>query len=218
MPESASFSVRPKPNYRRRRTFTVLVLLAVAVIVVALLSRGGGGTKKGEPGTPTMAFASTVTNVPQQKAPDAGTATANGDAVVKMFNDYYQVGFVDPHKWGDGTFKDLQALFVKEANTSFTGDINSLTIGEARTELKRVDPQPSTLTVTVYYDAAAKPTFAVAAATFVATGTLKQAGPALIIQQKATYYLQKFGDAWTIISYDAHQTQQTPTPSPSPSS
>jgi hypothetical protein len=210
--------MRNKPNYRRRRTLSVLVLLVAAVVVVALLSRGGSdkpGSKENP--VPTLAFVSKINSVAQGKAPDAATKQTNGDAVVKMVTDYYQAAFVDPRKWGDGTFGDLSALFTKAAQPAFASNITALTIGEARTELKRVDPTVATLTVTVYYDAKSQATLAVAAAAFNARGTLKASGPAVTIVQKATFYMQKQGDSWVITDFDAEQHQDTPTPSPSPS-
>ncbi len=215
MPTSPSFSVRPRPNYRRRRTITLLVLLVIVVIVAALLSRSDDGGK--EAATPQLAFTMTGSHVSQSKAPDEGTKRAQLDAIQMMFTTFYQEAFVDPEKWGDGTFEDLKGMFAEEAQASFTKDIPSLTIGQGRIDLKRVDPRTADLAITVYYDGKSQPTFAVAAATFVARGTLKQAGPAVTIRQTATFYLQKSGDAWTITAYDADQTQTTPTPSPTAS-
>lgn len=215
MPTSPSFSVRPRPNYRRRRTIALLVLLGIVVIVVALLSRSGGGP--GESPTPTLAFATTVSHVSQGKAADTGAQQTQSQAIEKMFNDYYQEAFVDPEKWGDGRFEDLKGLFAEDAQASFTKDIQSLTIGQGRVDLKRVDPGASDLVITIYWDAKSQPTFAVAAATFNARGTLKKTGPAVTIAQNATYFLQKTGDEWKITAYDADETQNTPTPSPTPS-
>ncbi|MFY9585850.1 MAG: hypothetical protein WAT66_00185 [Actinomycetota bacterium] len=206
--------MRPRPNYRRRRTITLFALLVIVVIVVALLSRSG--TEKESP-TPTLAFTTKVAAVNQGKAADAGEQEAQGQAIEKMFNDYYQEAFVDPEKWGDGRFEDLKALFAEDAQASFTKDIQSLTIGQGRIDFKRVEPSASDLVITIYYDAKSQPTFAVAAATFNARGTLKKTGPAVTIKQKATFYLQKSGDKWVITAYDADQSQNTPTPSPSPS-
>lgn len=219
MPSGPSFSNR-RPNYRRRRTFAVLGLLGVAVIVVVLLTRGGGPLGKKEPPIPTLQFVATAKHVPQSAAPAGGVQQAEADALTTMFNDYYQTAFVDPGKWGDGTFGDLAGLFTDDAKASFTKDIASLTIGEARTELKRVDLNKSLLGLTIYYDGKSKPTLAVAAVLFDARGTLKRTGPPLMIHQTASYYLQKMGDAWKITAYDANETQETPTPSPtaSPSS
>jgi hypothetical protein len=190
------------------------VLLGVAVIVVALLSRSGG--EKESP-TPTLAFATKLAVVNQGKAPDAGATQTESQAIEKMFNDYYQEAFVDPEKWGDGKFEDLKDLFAEDAQASFTRDIQSLTIGQGRLDFKRVEPTASDLVITIYYDAKSAPAFAVAAATFNAKATLKKAGPAVTIRQKATFYLQRSGEKWVITAYDADQTQNTPTPSPSPS-
>jgi ketosteroid isomerase-like protein len=209
--------MRNKPNYRRRRTVSVLVLLIAVVVVVALLSRGGGGPGSKENPVPTLAFVSKINTVAQSKAPDAAAKQANGDAVVKMVTDFYQEAFVDPRKWGDGQFANLRELFAKDAQPSFAKNVAALTIGLARTQLKRVDPTAATLTVTVYYDTKSKATLAVAAASFNARGTLKDSGPAVTIKQKATFYMQKQGDSWIITDFDAEQTQDTPTPTPSPS-
>lgn len=215
MPESASFSVRKKPNYRRRRTLIVLLLLVAAVVVLLVLPRGDGGPGKPKV-TPVVAFSTKIQGVGQAKTPDEGAKQASGNAIAKMFTDYYQQAFVDPEKWGDGTFENLKELFVPAVQASFTRDLPSLTIGQARTELSFVVPRAANMTVTVYFDRAGRPALAVAATTFSGRGTLKTTGPPLLINQKATFYLQKQGDLWRITSYDADQTQETP-PSPTPS-
>lgn len=193
-----------------------LVLLTVAVLVAVLLSRGGPAKKK-EPGTPKLTFTATLKDVAQGNAPDPGKSSGESEAIVKMFTDFYQTAFVDPKKWGDGKFEDLVKLFAKEVQEQATKDLLALTIGEARTELKRVDPSASTLNVTVYYDKDVNPQFAVATANFAARGTLRKSGPPLNIAQSATFYLHKEGDAWSITAYDTNQSQEQPTPSPSPS-
>ena len=215
MPESASFSMRSKPNFRRRRTVLVLVLIVVGVVIAVLVSRGGGGHTAGGIPIPTFHFTATTRQVTQGRRPGPGAAQGEASGIVKMFDDFYQEAFVDPTKWGDGQFPDLRAMFSREAQASFAKDLPSLTIGEARTELQRVDPAPSALVVTVYFDAPGRPAFAVAAATFNASGTPNQKGPKLLIAQKATFYMQKVGSAWTITAYDASQSQGTPSPSPS---
>jgi len=211
--------MRKKPNYRRRRTFTALVLLVVAVIVVALLSRSTGGPgSKGNP-VPQLAFVAKVDSVSQASSPPSATRQAEAQSLQKMFTDFYEEAFVDPRKWGNGQFDDLKSMFAQSAQTSFTRDLTSLTIGQARTQLKRVDPKVANMVVTVYFDAKQKPTYAVVAATFSAVGTLKSSGPRVTIRQKATFYLTKSGGTWTITAYDADQTQDTPaSPSPTPSS
>jgi hypothetical protein len=137
-----------------------------------------------------------------------------------MFSEYYQEAFDDPEAWGDGTFEDLAGLCVDEAEASFEMELPALTIGAARTELKRVDLGPRSFIVSVYWDSKQKPTFAVASVQFEGRGTLKSSGPPLTIKQAATYYLQKLGSSWKITAYDTSETQTTPTPSPtaSPSS
>lgn len=215
MPGGPSFSSRP--NYRRRRLFALLLGLGVVAIVVVLLTRGGGPLGKKDPPIPTVAFAAKVTGITQAKALDQGATNAEGDALTKMFNEFYQTAFVDPGKWGDGTFTDLLEKFAEDVRPQATKDLPSLTIGEARTELKRVDLGANSLDVTVYFDTQQKPTFAVAVASFTGTGTLKASGPKLNIFQRGTFYLQKSGDAWRITAYDTSSDQATPTPSPTAS-
>ncbi|MGH2792775.1 MAG: hypothetical protein ACRDKG_00570 [Actinomycetota bacterium] len=216
MPESASFSVR-RPNYRRRRTFTVLGLLAVVVLAAVLLTRGGDGGPGDRP-IPTLQFVPTAKHIFQGKAAAPAVQQGEVQAITTMFSDFYQEAFVDPEKWGDGTFEDLAGLFTDDAKASFTRDLASLTIGAARTELERVDlGTGNTLAVTVYYDSKQKPTFAVTAVAFDGRGTLKESGPAVTIKQRATYYLQKLGSDWKITAFDANETQTTPTPTPTAS-
>src|SRR5207253_1210188 len=136
MPESASFSMRKKPNYRRRRTFALLGLLVLVVVVLLVIPRGGGTGRPPGQTTPVLSFAATHKNITQgKKLPDGGTVSGNQDQITKMFNDFYQTAFIDPGKWGDGTFGKLRDLFAKDAQASFTKDLATLTIGEARTEL-----------------------------------------------------------------------------------
>lgn len=220
MPESASFSVR-RPNYRRRRTLTVLGLLGALVVVVVLLTRGDGllGGPK-EPPIPTLEFAAKVKHVFQGKAAGPSAQQGEVDSLTEMFSEYYQQAFVDPGAWGDGTFEDLAGMFADDAKASFQRDLPALTIGEARTELTRVDLGSNYFGVSIYWDSKQKPTFAVASVRFEGRGTLKRSGPALTISQAATWYLQKQGSSWKITAYDTTETQTTPTPSPtaSPSS
>lgn len=218
MPARPSFSVR-RPNYRRRRTFAVLGLLGVAVLAVVLLTRGGGPLGGPDvPPIPTLKFVAKTKHVFQGKAASAGAQQGEAETLTKMFSEFYQEAFVDPDAWGDGTFSDLDGLFADDVKASFTRDLPSLTIGTARTELKRVDLGPNYLGITIYYDSKQKPTFAVASVQFEGRGTLKRAGPTVTIKQSATYYLQKLGSSWMITAYDTNETQTTPTPTPTASS
>ena len=216
MPGGPSFSVR-RPNYRKRRTVALVGFFALVFVAVLLLTRDGGPVLPGEPPIPTLAFTTTVSHINQSKAAADATKNAEKEALEKLFNDFYQQAFVDPDKWGDGTFTDLAGLFAADAKATFTKDVPGLTLGAAATELRRVDPTASTLALTVYYDTKSAPTLAVAAIRFAATGTLKKAGPKLMINQTATFYLQKQGGAWKITAYDTQETQVQPSPSPSPS-
>jgi hypothetical protein len=215
MPGGPSFR---RPNYRRRRTITLLAVLGVVALAVVLLTRGGGGPGSKDNPIPTLAFVATTKHINQSKPASEAVKKAESDAIVKLFTDYYQEAYVDPRKWGDGKFEDLQDLFVATAKTSFPRDLESLTIGQSYSVLNRVDLKTNTLAVSIYYDTKSAPTIAVATIRFQAVGTLKKAGPKLMIDQTATFYLQKQGDSWKITSYDTKATQVQPSPSPSPSS
>lgn len=196
----------------------MLGLLGALVLVVVVLTRGGGplGGPK-EPPLPTLQFAAKAKHVFQGKAAGASTQQGEVNNLTEMFSEYYQQAFVDPKAWGDGTFEDLAGLFADDVKASFQRDLPALTIGEARTELQRVDLGSNSFAVTIYYDSKQKPTFAVASVQFEGRGTLKRSGPALTISQAATYYLQKVGSSWKITAYDTTETQTTPTPSPTAS-
>ena len=213
MPAGPSFSVR-RPNYRRRRTFLVVGVLALAGVAAFLLTRGGGLGGSDEPATPTMQFVAKPKHVFQGKAVGPSVQQAEVQSITEMFNEYYQQAFVDPEAWGDGTFADLAGMFADDAKAAFTKNLPSLTIGEARTELERVDLGRNFFGVTVYYDSRQRPTFAVTSVQFEGRGTLKRSGPPVTIKQAATYWLQKLGDAWKITAFDTNETQTTPTPSP----
>jgi len=196
----------------------VLGLLVAVVIILLVLPRGGGSGRPGGAKTPQLAFARSFTIVGLKTPADQAARLAPVDEITKMFTDFYQEAFVDPEKWGDGTFEDLKKLFAEEAQPAFTKELASLTIGQARTELKFVDPVPSSLKISVFFDSKAAPMYATAAVQFGGRGTLKQKGPVVLIKQQASFYMQRNGDDWMITSFDANQTQETPSsPSPSPS-
>jgi hypothetical protein len=134
-----------------------------------------------------------------------------------MLNDWYEQAFVDSDKFGDGTFPDIAKSFTGAAGTSFKKDLGMLTIGDARTEVKRVDPSTQTAKVTVYFNSG-KATYAIAAVHFAANATMKQSGAyPLKINQVVTYSFQKTGQGWVVTYYSGNQTQNSIVPSPSPS-
>lgn len=203
---------------RRRRAFVgALALVTVGIIAGLLLSRGGSLVRK-DPPTPQLAFAASVEQVAGgSKAAPQDKVKAESDAIVKIFTDWYQEAFVDPKRWGDGKFEGLADHFAAEAKQAFTRDIASLTIAEARTELRRVDTPQGTVKVTLYFHDG-NPQYAVADVSFRAVGQLKRSGAVpLRISQRGAYFLRKVGGDWKIFSFRAHQDQVQPSPTPTAS-
>jgi hypothetical protein len=181
----------------------------------------GGGKKKGNtppPGVAQVAFVTTVKGETNAKTPPSKKAvTSESTQIVTMLNDWYEQAFVNTDKFGDGTFPDIAKHFTAAARTSFTKELATLTIGDARTEVKRVDPTTQTAKVTVYFSNG-KPTYAIAAVHFVVSATMKQSNAyPLKIDQTVTYTFQKTTQGWVVTYYTASQKQNSVIPSPSPS-
>lgn len=216
-----------QPTFARRRTRQQRLLrtgigVVVIVVLAALIANLAGGKKKlgstPPPGVAQVAFVASVKGETDAKSPPSKSAvTTESDQIVSMLNDWYEQAFVNTDKFGDGSFPDISKSFTAAAHTSFTKDLNTLTIGEARTEVKRVDPTTQTAKVTVYFSKA-KATYAIAAVHFVVSATMKQSNAyPLKIDQTVTYTFQKTTQGWVVTYYSAKQTQNSIIPSPSPS-
>lgn len=217
MPET-SFRMRRRRS-RAARIARLLAALALLVAVAGLLARlVGGGEPKPEP-LARVAFTNSVRPVAQGPAqPDAGAAEREAGEIARLLDTWYQAAFVDPKGADEGTYPSLQSLVTPEARAAFARDVNALTIGEARGEVRSVRPTLASAAVTVYFDRDAHPEFAVAVVEFRATAAMreKKAHP-LRIEQAATFHLRKEGGRWVIFAYGADETQKSATPSPSPS-
>jgi FlaG/FlaF family flagellin (archaellin) len=197
----------------------VVVIIVLAAVIANLA--GGGKKKSGStppPGVAQVAFVASVKGATGAKsAPSKGAVTTEAHQIVSMLNGWYEQAFVNTDRFGDGTFPDIGKSFTAGARTSFTRDLTTLTIGDARTEVKRVDPTTQTAKVTIYFNNGA-PTYAIAAVHFAANATMKQSGAyPLKIDQVVTYNFQKTGQGWVVTYYSGNQTQNSIVPSPSPS-
>ena len=213
---------------RRRRTRqqrllrTAIGIVAIVAIAALIAGLAGGKKKPGAPGEPAIAqvaFVAKVQSASDASAPAPAAARAEAGQIVKILNDWYQRAFVDTKQFGDGTFPQVATYFDASARASFQRDIASLTIGDARKEVKRVDPGTQTVTVTVFFDKG-RPKLAVAAVRFIARATMKDGNaPPLSISQSATLHFGKSAQGWVVIFYNAQEKQNSivPTPSPSPS-
>jgi len=191
---------------------------AVAVItLIALAVNLLGGDEEPAERTPQVAFAGTARAESEASRPDQPVVDTEAGEIRKILDDWYQNAFVDPSKYGDGTFSDVAKYFTKEAQTSFTEDLKSLTIGEAREEVRRVEPAVQTANVTVFFDKAGKPQFATAVVRFEARASLKSKEALPVhIRQNATYHFEKKSGEWLVAYYEADQKQNSVQPSPSP--
>jgi hypothetical protein len=193
------------------------------VAVAALIANALGGDKAGDPDNPIakVAFVHTDNGSTDVGTPNKGTVRKESAVIAELLNEWYQTAFVDTENFGDGTFPTIAARFTKDAKTAFTRDTSSLTIGDARTLVSRVDPSAAKAVITIYLDRGKTPTFAVATVNFAARATQKKKGqPAIAIRNTATLHLQKFGDDWLVTYYTANTSEKPiqPAPSGSPSS
>lgn len=200
---------------RLRRTVLLAILgLGAAAFLVGRLTGGG------EPEKPIakVAFETSIRGEGAPK-PEKGAPETEAKAIEAMFNDFYQRAFVDPDSFSDERYPEVADHFQASARTAFEKDLATLTIGDAATEVERVDPTTATARIIVFFDEG-KATLASVGIRFRADATMKTEGPGLRINQRATFHLVREGDAWRIAYYeDASQTQTSiePTPSGSPS-
>jgi hypothetical protein len=215
-----------QPTFSRRRTRQQRLLrtgigVVVIVVLAALIANLAGGKKKSgstpPPGVAQVTFVASVKGATNGKSAPSGAVTTEGKQIVSLLNDWYEQAFVNTDKFGDGSFPDIAKSFTAGARTSFSKDLATLTIGDARTEVKRVDPTTQTAKVTVYFNNG-NPTYAIAAVHFVANATMKQSGAyPLKIDQTVTYNFSKTAQGWVVTYYTAKQTQNSVVPSPSAS-
>jgi len=216
-----------QPTFSRRRTRqqrllrTGIGVVVIVVLAAVIANLAGGGKKKGgtpEPGVATVAFTASYKGATNLKTPPPTAAVkAQGDKIVSMLDGWYQSAFVNTKDFGDGTFPDIAKSFAPSARAQFTKDLKILTIGDALTEVKRVDPTTQTATVTIYFSKST-PTFAIAAVHFVANATMKQSGAyPLTIDQTVTYTFTNTRAGWVVSYYSAKQSQKSVVPSPSAS-
>lgn len=216
MPE-ATFNVRPRPS-RGARALRVGGVAVAALALVGLLVRFLAGEDPVPEPLGNVKFTSVVRSIAQgpSEPPPSAAETERG-AITDLLDAWYQVAFVDPTGWDDGKFTVLKDLLTEDARTSFDRDVNALTIGEARTEVVRVNPARAHAVITIYFDGDVNAQFAVAEVAFVATARMQsKEAPPLTISQEAAFQLRRDGDRWIVYAWDVDSRQQSATPAPSP--
>jgi hypothetical protein len=205
---------------RLLRVAAILAIAFAATVVVVKLTSGEAAGRAGpkEQPLPTVAFQGKLDVVSPGRKPASAVAQIEQQQILAVLNEWYQRGFVDPRSWELGTFPEVAALLdAAGAHAAFARDVQALTLGSARRELKRLEPRASIANVTLYFDPGAKPRFAVASVSFSAEGFFKVTRPgSLGIHQKGTFYLRKLPRGWRVFAYDADQQQSAPAPTPAP--
>ncbi|HVL89436.1 MAG TPA: hypothetical protein VM841_04285 [Actinomycetota bacterium] len=188
-------------------------VLAVCLILAAFGSAACSGSPAGSDEVVQLAFQDSVEVVAAGDAEPPAEARDQGGAIVGLITEWYQRAFVDPAGWRDEKFPDVVRLFSGEARTKVKREIESVTIGDARDEVRSVKPEDATVKVTVYVGEDGRTDYAVADVSFHGTGALKKEGVPLTIVQKATYFFRLESDGWRIFAYQARSDHaQNPPP------
>lgn len=183
--------------------------LALLGIVLAACSGKGpfpGLGKVTPPPPPAQAAfaASDVRSVDTQDRPAANDRVVQElPGILGVLNDYYNVAFLDPGRWGAGAHPDLPALFTAEAAASVGQNLGALALADLAPKVRRVDPtRQEAFRVSVQIEDDLSPPLAVLSVAFEATGSTVEAsdGPLQIVHN-ATYWLAREGDAYRIAAY-----------------
>lgn len=175
--------------------------LGVGVFVLFRPTTGTPGEAT-EPPVPEFSFHLARTRV---SAVDDRPAKQDQEAAVEelhgLLDDLYTLGFVDPEGWQEGRFPDLAAFFDGPAAERAVEDLDDLTLGSAATQIGRVEPRRSRLTVSLLFDEEEAPVSAFAETDFRADGTAKD-GRRLRIEHEARYLLRPIQGGWRIVGYE----------------
>ena len=211
---------RARRRTRQQRLLRTGIGVVVIVVLAALIANLVGGGKKGlsGPGVPQVKFVAAIDGQTDATSkPSKSAVKSQADKIVKLLDEWYQRAFVDPKLYGDGTFPEITKSFDAAAKAAFARDKATMTIGDAREEVKSVEPGDQIAKVTVFFDKNA-PKFAIAKVHFTATATMKQSGAyPLKIDQTVTYNFQINKEGlWVVTYYTANQKQDSVVPSTSP--
>ena len=122
------------------------------------------------------------------------------EAVRGTMEELLEIAFVDPERWGDGSFPGLLSLFAAPARDEADGDLRRLTLGAAAREIDAVSPTSATLDVEIVADRAGHPVAAFATVDLEAVAFAGEVrGP---VRHHGTYVLQRSAEAWRIVSYE----------------
>jgi polyisoprenyl-teichoic acid--peptidoglycan teichoic acid transferase len=136
------------------------------------------------------------------------TVRTTAEAVRDVMTDVYTTGFVDPARWGDGTFPSLFTSFAPTARAAARGDLGALTLGAMAHRLEGVRPSDTTMDVRVIGDRAGRPLVAFATIRFRAIGVAS--GAEIPIRHDGAYVLRRSDAGWRVTGYDVASRVPSP--------
>ena len=135
-----------------------------------------------------------------ERAPESALEEA-ADHVRETLDAMYVIGFVDPGKWGGGTFPDIYDAFTAEAEAKVRQDLPNLTVGEDAAKIDSVDPVSGRLAIRFLVDDELNLIAATARTTFAANAIATDGGN-VAIQHQGTFYMEPEGERWLVNGYD----------------
>ena len=210
-----SRSRRHTRSYRLARTG---IAVAIVVVVAAIIANLFGGKAEKVLPIANVSFSATASGFGDARNPGASAVAKEKQAIVEVLNDWFQKGFVDPKDFAEGDFGAVKDHFSKEARAEFDKQVATLTIGDARAEVKRVDPTVQRANMSFFFEGGKTPRFATVRIVFSASATMKEEkAPALGIVVSGLFTFEKQGDEWRVKYWDkAKQTQNSVPPSAAP--
>ena len=129
-----------------------------------------------------------------------GRVAGPAEGVRAALEDLLDLAFVDPERWGDGTFPGLGAHFAGAAREEAVRDLRRLTVGPASETIQEVRPSSASVVVKILADRAGHPVAAFATVDLAATAFADEARGR--IRHHGRYVLRRSGGRWRIVSYD----------------
>ncbi len=184
----------------------VVLGLAVGVLWALRSPTDGAGAPNGRPGSSSLPRYDLAVNLravkgkgPAGVVAKPATLAAPAAAVERTIAELYDIGFVDPGLWADGTFPSLADPFAPEARQRVRAHVADLTLGRAAGRLEAVRPTRARLDVRFMLDRGRHPIMAFAHMDFAGVGLA--AKTELPIRHEGDYVLRRTDAGWRIVSF-----------------
>lgn len=161
---------------------------------------GGGGGEERPPADLAWEVGFTKVVAVDEKPPQARVDSAT-EEISALMDELYTTAFVDPARWGGGSFPDLDSYFSGPAAQRAVEDLEQLTLGSLAPRVARVDPGASRLNISVLVDEDSGTTAAIARAAFRADARTK-GGEKFKIFHRGRYLMEQVDGGWRITGYD----------------